>query len=183
MKKNLKEKPIEVKDLLSEDLCTFFSSLTLTKTKTFHSFPGPGGALSHNQHSHLNPIVNHFLDFLQPKLEKILDIKIKPTFGYNRVYFSSSQLEHHTDRESCEIACTITINYYYENKDYKWPLIVGDVPYVIEKGNALLYSGTEIVHWRPLFTQPTNSWHHQLMLFYVYADGKFKDTIREKYDE
>jgi hypothetical protein len=60
---------------------------------------------------------------------------------------------------------------------------MGDMPIVINVGDGVIYKGSEIEHWRPIFNQPETSWHHQLFIHYVDANGPFKDHELEKDQE
>ena len=78
------------------------------------------------------------------------------------------------------IVCpSITLKHFYNNKDYKWPLYMGDLPLVINEGDGVIYRGHAIEHWRPVFKQPKQCWHHQLFVHYVNLNGPFKNIEEE----
>ena len=116
-------------------------------------------------------------------MESETNLKLKPIYSYNRIYFGGSELKKHKDRASCEISASIGLNYSYENTNYKWPLCMNDFPIIIEPGDGVIYRGAEIEHWRPVFSQPINSWHHQLFIHYVDLNGPFKDHELETDEE
>ena len=80
---------------------------------------------------------------------------------------------------ACEISASITLKYFYKDKDYKWPLCMEDIPIIIESGDGVIYKGCEIPHWRPFFNQPKEYWHHQLFIHYVNLNGPYKDLEEE----
>ena len=94
------------------------------------------------------------------------------------VLLAKSQ-DFHKDRPACEISASITLKYVYQDKNYKWPLCMGDKPVIINQGDGVIYKGCEIDHWRPVFNQPKDSWHHQLFIHYVDANGPYKDLEEE----
>ena len=67
------------------------------------------------------------------------------------------------------------MKYSYQNKNYKWPICMGDIPIVIESGDGVIYKGCEVPHWRPIFSEHPSSWHHQMHLHYVNRNGPHKD--------
>ena len=56
---------------------------------------------------------------------------------------------------------------------------MGDLPLVIYEGDGVIYRGHDIEHWRPVFTQPKQCWHHQLFVHYVDLNGPFKNIEEE----
>ena len=104
-------------------------------------------------------------------MEKETGLSLKPIYSYNRVYLGGSELKRHVDRNACEISASISLKHYYHDKKYKWPLCMGNMPLVIHPGDGVIYKGCEIEHWRPIFTQPKECWHHQLFIHYVDING------------
>ena len=175
----MREKYKYVKNMLSQDLVNFLTSFSL-KNITGGDSQAPLSSALHSSHSE---IYTHVIHHLHPIMELETDLKLKPIYSYNRVYYGGSELVRHKDRPSCEISASISLNYKYENKNYKWPLCMGDMPIVINVGDGVIYKGSEIEHWRPIFNQPEISWHHQLFIHYVDANGRFKDHELEKDQE
>jgi hypothetical protein len=60
---------------------------------------------------------------------------------------------------------------------------MGDMPIVINVGDGVIYRGTKIEHWRPVFNQPKKCWHHQLFVHYVDLNGAYKDYELEEDDD
>ena len=58
-----------------------------------------------------------------------------------------------------------------------------NTPLLIKKGDGVIYKANEIEHWRPIFAQPSSSWHHQLFIHYVDLNGKYShigEEVNEK---
>ena len=168
MKKNFKY----VKNMLSLDIVDFLTSFSL---KNFTKGGDPQVPLSSASHSSSSDIYNHVIYYLLPIMEKETELKLKPIYAYNRIYLGGSELKKHTDRAACEISASITLKYFYKDTNFKWPLCMGDTPIVINTGDGVIYKGCEIEHWRPIFNQPKEYWHHQLFIHYVDLNGPYKN--------
>jgi len=174
---SLKDKKYKyVKNMLSPDMVEFLTSYSLKNfDKGDDQVP-----LSSGLHSRKSEIYNHIVHHLLPIMEKETNLKLKPIYSYNRIYLGGSELEKHIDREQCEISASITLKYFYKDKDYKWPLCMDDTPIVIETGDGVIYKGCEIPHWRPVFNQPIEYWHHQLFVHYIDLNGPYKNLREER---
>jgi len=165
-----------VKNMLSPDMVEFLTSYSL---KNFNPEGDSQAPLSSAIDSIESEIYNHLIHYLLPIMEKETNLKLKPIYSYNRIYLGGSELLKHTDRPSCEISASITLKYFYQDANYKWPLCMGDTPIVIKTGDGVIYKGCEIPHWRPVFTQPKEYWHHQLFIHYVDLNGPYKKLEEE----
>ena len=164
-----------VKGMLSSDMVEYLSSWSLKNfTKGDDQVP-----LSSSYHSMDSEIYKHVVHYLLPIMEKETNLKLKPIYSYNRIYLGGAELEKHVDRSQCEISASITLKYFYKDKNYKWPLCMGDTPVIINSGDGVIYKGCEIPHWRPIFNQPKEYWHHQLFIHYVDVNGPNKDLKEE----
>ena len=159
------------KKLITPELCDFISNWLFEKTKNY-----PSDIQCNNSpaiHSKDDHVMNALLFYLKPKIEDATKLKLKPIYSYSRVYKEGADLKPHTDRGACEISCSITLNYNYKNKKYKWPLYMGNKPREIKKGDGVIYKGMLITHSRKKFTQKNPSWHHQIFLHYVNVNGPY----------
>ena len=176
----MKEQYKYVKNFLSLDLVKYFSSLThfmLQDTK--EAKPDGQVPLSHSIHSQDIIAYRHLLHFLKPRMEEETGLELSPTYCYTRIYLPGCDLKRHKDRAACEISASLTMEYNYVDKNYKWPLCMENMPLLIEKGDAVIYKGCEIEHWRPIFTQPQPSWYHQVFIHYVNKNGPYKESLEE----
>lgn len=126
--------------------------------------------------------------YVKNQLEHILDMSLYPTYYFDRFYFVGQELKRHIDRPACEISVTLQIS---TNSREPWPIWfktwTGEEKYVIlNDGDAIIYKGCEREHWRnPLKSRynrlqnfwrslkklPDDTYHHQIFLHYVDADG------------
>lgn len=134
---------------------------------------------------------------LLPFVEQASGLKLHPTYAYARWYVPGETLKIHTDRAACEISVTLTLDFDGDS----WPIYMGrpskietdvsridknnllvyakDVAKIETKpGDAVLYKGTEMYHWRDEYTQ--GKWQAQVFLHYVDANGPYRDWIYDK---
>ena len=141
-------------------------------------------------------VIENLSDFLLPKLESATGLKLLSTYTYFRIYKAGDILEKHTDRPACEISISLSLR----KKGNIWPIYVNNTGYrtrksdkkehigdttsiMLEEGDALIYRGCEVVHWREPYNEGTKL--AQVFLHYVDADGRFtewkNDKIHNKY--
>jgi hypothetical protein len=107
----------------------------------------------------------------------------------------------HIDREACEFSVTVTLGYRYVGKppNFKWPIgFVENIENIeniemnsmrdnetkwleCDSGDAIIYKGCEIPHMREPLICEEGSFHVQVFLHYVDADGPYAETC--KYDQ
>jgi hypothetical protein len=122
-------------------------------------------------------VFDTLLEDLKPAMEESTGLKLNPTYSYARFYKPGEKLKPHTDRRECEISATITLGF----DGNLWPIWLSestdskDNPreYRVELGDALIYRGMEINHWRQPYKE--GNWQCQVFLHYVDANGKYKD--------
>jgi len=167
--------------MLSMDLVEYLSTWTLQNVGKTYTDDQVSHAFS--LHSQQSEIYLHLLHHLLPVMEKETNLKLKPMYSYTRIYVGGAKLEKHTDRKACEISASITLKYFYHDKTYQWPLCMGNIPINIKSGEGVIYKGEEIEHWRPVFQQPKESWHHQVFLHYVDLNGPYANLSSNASDE
>jgi hypothetical protein len=123
-------------------------------------------------------VTETLLDLMTPVLSHSLNCELYPTYSYLRIYVKGAVLAKHQDRFSCEVSATIPIE--YEGPGI-WPLcleIGGKVKKIeIEQGDALIYKGIEVPHWREPFEGERQV---QVFLHYVKKHGQYSEF---KYDK
>lgn len=120
-----------------------------------------------------------------------------PSFSFFRVYMTGDRLLVHSDRPSCEYALSLSLGY---SDAIVWPLELGEKRYdyadladrpkeetfggdayrtlLLDPGDGLFYRGVNLRHGR---MQPNpNRWSAHLFLFWVDADGAFKDLAFDR---
>lgn len=113
--------------------------------------------------------MENLADFLLPSIEKDTGLKLFPTYTYFREYGKGDQLFKHVDRSACEISMSLCIK---RNKTEPiWPLCCktksGEhIEALLEEGDALIYNGLNIQHWRDPLVDGT----YQLNVFIHYVN-------------
>ena len=106
------------------------------------------------------------------KVQEISGYNLHPTYAFWRMYSKFSDLTPHTDRPSCEISVTVMIG----SDGTPWPIYMEGEPVVMKPGDAVVYKGCEVKHWREEFE---GDWQSQAFLHYVDAEGPNKHLIRD----
>jgi len=139
---------------------------------------------------HRHPKYKYAHSQIRIKLQKILGENLYNTYCYDRFYFEGQDLKRHVDREQCEISLTFQIS---SNSKNNWPISFIDYKGIehsvsINDGQAILYKGHEILHWRDplksrhsflrkslnkLFFKKDDTYHHQVFFHYVRENGEF----------
>ena len=127
-------------------------------------------------------------DFLLPKIESAVGMKLLSTYTYFRVYKAGDILEKHIDRSACEISISLCLRkkgniwpIYANNTDYKKEHNLGEgctTRIMLEEGDMMIYRGHELVHWREPYTEGTKL--AQAFLHYVDANGPHTEWKNDK---
>ena len=110
------------------------------------------------------------LVILKDKVKEVTNKNLESAYSYGRIYYNSSVLTKHTDRESCQYSTTLCLR---DDKDFSWPIYLKDfgnneVEALLSPGDMLIYQGDKCEHWRnPFFGDE----HIQCFLHYVDLDG------------
>ncbi len=111
---------------------------------------------------------------VQPRIEDIAGCRLEPTYSYLRIYKHADVLLSHRDRPACEFSLSLNIG---QIPDQPWPLFVespeGPVEIVLRPGDALLYRGMDLFHWRERYAGQQLV---QIFLHFVDADGRIRGT-------
>lgn len=127
-----------------------------------------------------DPAMEALLSAKQNEIESRTGLSLFPTYSYFRIYSPNDELKPHRDRPACEISCTVCLGKFYKEPQYHWPILMESTPLELEVGDGAVYRGLEVTHSRPPFHQPNGSWHLQVFLHYVDANGSHVD---QKYDK
>ncbi|HEY2010198.1 MAG TPA: hypothetical protein VGH23_14500 [Rhizomicrobium sp.] len=122
-------------------------------------------------------VLDGLMEDMRPAVEHCTGLSLFPTYSYGRIYKHGDALARHLDRAACEISVSLNLS---QTPDEPWPLHVQlgehDVPVKLRPGDALLYRGTELPHWRGPYAGESLT---QVFLHYVDQNGPFAD---EKFD-
>jgi hypothetical protein len=98
---------------------------------------------------------------------------VLPTYTYSRMYLKGAELTRHRDLPQCEIGMSIHLD-----GDKKWPLWIqtsmGERAIYLEPGDALIYQGSEVDHWREPYH---GNWYVNAFMFYVFTEGPNRDLF------
>ena len=117
-----------------------------------------------------DPLTETILYASLDHMETITGKKLHPTYSYSRVYLKGDVLNPHVDRPSCEVSVTVQVA---TNGEF-WPIwmkVRGKEPvsFTLEPGDAVVYKGCEVTHWRDVADKTDVT--VQFMLHYVDQDG------------
>ena len=106
-------------------------------------------------------------------IQKETELELLPTYAYWRMYTMFADLEKHKDRPACEISVTVMIG----SDKTSWPIYMDGTEINMQPGDAVIYLGCEIEHWREEFK---GDWHAQAFLHYVDKNGPYKNFILDE---
>ena len=127
-----------------------------------------------------DPLTEALLEMLMPRVEAVSGTPLHPTYSYLRVYKRGDILRRHTDRPACETSLTLNLGCEAERP---WPIWIetarGAQAFSLGPGDALMYRGIELPHWREPFEGERMV---QVFLHYVARDGAHKEWAFDKRD-
>jgi len=122
-----------------------------------------------------DPLTEVVLEDKCEEIERITKTKLYPTYSYMRVYMGADDLSAHTDRPECEYSVTVHVAKIGED----WPIGIKDIDgedheFVLEAGDALIYRGCDLLHWRRSMSETKTNLNVQFMLHYVDKTGPYR---------
>ena len=120
-----------------------------------------------------DPLMDSLMLSKKKIMEKETGKKLLPTYAFWRMYTKYTDLKKHTDRPSCEISVTVNIG----SDGTSWPIYIEGEAITLKPGNAIIYLGCELEHWREEFL---GDWCAQTFLHYVDAEGKNSEFYMDK---
>ena len=109
---------------------------------------------------------------LKEKMELKTGLSLLPTYSYRRLYKHGNILHKHKDRPSCEVSATIKLS---DNGGYNWPIWMEDTAFELEDGDAVIYRGCDLTHWREPCGGPRKYIMGQVFTHYVDVNGPFAE--------
>ena len=139
MKSNIKkfkdDKYVFVPNVLSKEIVDFVTQYALfDEMQDFNVDPQVPKAHS----KYADPAMETVLSLLHPIIEKHTGLSLHPTYSYYRVYWNGDSLDHHTDRDACEISVTVAFNYSYDKSEYQWPIFIDGKPITMSPGDIAI---------------------------------------------
>lgn len=166
-----KQKAIHVKNLVSEDLLKFFTNVLIRESvialkKQDTQVPNALSIMHHEV------VFETLLERVWPTMEQIVGEELIPTYAYARLYSNGDELKPHKDRPACEVSASIQLG---RSHHYAWPIFMGGTRIDMAEGDAVIYKGCEIEHWRSVCDGPEGYYSGQVFLHYVKANGAYAD--------
>jgi PKHD-type hydroxylase len=113
------------------------------------------------------PCMNILLGLLRDGISDIYGKEVVPSYSFCRLYKKGSKLVKHVDRDACEVSVTINLS-----QSHPWPIYMEGSEFNLSIGDAVLYEGRTVEHWRDSFEGDE---YIQVFLHYVSESGPFKD--------
>ena len=171
---------VQIKDVVPKDLTHF---LTHVLQRQYHEMEIQGISHDDGQVKNALAVMSHDIIFetigerIWPFLENILQEELIPTYSYARLYTNGNVLEPHTDRPACEISMSIQLG---RSHHYAWPLYVDKMRFDLAEGDAVLYKGCEVPHWRDACTGPKGYYSGQVFCHFVRVNGPYAEHAGDK---
>ena len=137
-------------------------------------------------------LMETYLQELKPKFEKHMNMELYENYSYCRVYKNGDILHRHKDRYSCEMSSTIflggdswniclepdeTQGQHDKETGQYIPSQSNGIHITLEPGDALIYKGCIVEHWREAFQGEVCS-----QVFMHYTDASKEEALENKFD-
>jgi len=183
-----------IKGIIPQEICNVATKYALLKMETeFNPEDVRTGQIPGTHSIYSDTLMETLMHFMLPHMEAATGLELCPTYTYYRVYKAGDELLRHKDRESCEISTTVCFgfNYLSDDSNYRWPIFVDEksvsvstkngfvsannpgVSVSMEPGDAVVYRGCEVEHWREKFDVKEGSYHVQAFLHYIDKNGPY----------
>ncbi|MDQ1740060.1 MAG: hypothetical protein QOE53_1712 [Pseudonocardiales bacterium] len=127
---------------------------------------------------HDEPIARFFLHQLRTAVARIVGRPVVPAYTYSVTYEAGAVLAAHTDRAQCEYTLSLLVDVTGDAESEPWPLWLeaDGEPVAVRQvpGDALLFAGRRLRHWRDRL--PDGRTSTSLLLHYV--DEEFTGSLR-----
>ena len=168
---------IIIPKLIPIEFCQFFTHVLLRQQylqdlKGDEQIPNAAAIISKNE----SLIFETLQERLWPKIENIIGEELLPTYSYARLYSNGDELKVHTDRPACEVSATIQLG---RSHHYSWPIYMGDQRFDLAEGDAVIYKGCDINHWREKCDGPNDYYSGQVFIHFVRKNGEFADHYKD----
>jgi hypothetical protein len=125
-----------------------------------------------------DPVARFFHQQLTSTIAAFAGEPVKPSYVYLAAYQPGAILARHVDREQCEFSITLCLDYSPEpGAATPWPIHLqkndGIVTVFQAIGDALLYRGCQLPHWR----NPLPHGHTSASIFFHYVREDFAGSL------
>jgi len=139
-------------------------------------------------HWYAAPPSEKILDFLVEPISRLIGVDLFPAYSYVRKYLPGDVLKRHIDLSPCEFSASILLA---KNHNCYWPLLIPAYEdnysvreFLQEPGDAAIFSGSGVPHWRNKFVPKSKDhWQFQGLFHFVGIHGPnahFKYNGRDK---
>jgi len=98
-----------------------------------------------------------------------IGVKVKPSYCFTSMYFKGQGFcPEHVDRPQCKYTLDLCVN-----QNMPWPIKIAGREYIMDMGDAMLYSGTDHVHSR----QPIQPDNYCDLVFFHFVPVDFKGDL------
>jgi hypothetical protein len=125
-------------------------------------------------------IAHFFHQQLTGLVSELAGERVRPTFSFFASYRPGSELPPHRDREQCEYSMSVLIDHSPEPEDVSpWPIFLQPpevdtaFPINLGIGDALLYRGAEVSHYR----DPLPQGQYSSLWFFFYVGESFAGIL------
>jgi hypothetical protein len=101
-----------------------------------------------------DPALDAVLEWIRPEVGRLVGFALAPTYSYTRRYAKGEILKRHLDRAACEVSVTTSIQIPKgagPSIMYLKPPHAKETKVEMLEGEACVYAGTEVEHWRNRF--------------------------------
>tara|TARA_R100000329_G_scaffold56679_1_gene51406 strand:- start:271 stop:816 length:546 start_codon:yes stop_codon:yes gene_type:complete len=163
----------KIKNFLTEDEVILLKKYCIIKHRLNFSNFDMLQNINHDTFFYGDPLMESLMLQKKSLMEKETGLELLPTYSFWRLYSMFATLEKHKDRPSCEISVTIMI----DSDKTKWPIYIEGNAVELESGDAVVYLGCDLDHWRNEFL---GDYHVQSFLHYVDKNGPNKEWFMDK---
>lgn len=162
-------KILYVKNFIPKELCYFLTNILLRQSvlEPVHKDNLVPTAKSVMEHE---VVFETLQERIWPAMEELSREELIPTYAYARLYSNGDDLKAHIDRPACEISATVQLG---RSHQYAWPIYMGGRRVDMAEGDAVIYKGCEVEHWRNVCDGPEEYYSGQAFLHYVRANGPY----------
>ena len=185
-----------IKDIIPKEVTKFLYNYFIMKGCTnqeFGSGSADDGISVKSCYGDLN--TETLCSFLNPTISHYTKKDLCPTYTYSRIYIKGMDLKAHRDRPSCEYSMTLNLggdpwpiyfgdrddnsDYHYLDADdeFKKLKILNKENCLLEPGDAAIYMGEKLWHWREPFKGD-----HCVQTFLHYIDKEGPHYPEHSYD-
>jgi hypothetical protein len=162
-----------IKNFLTKEEINLFEKYSIMRHRLNTNSFDYGQGTNKDTHFYADPIMESLMLSKMSKVEEATGLQLLPTYSFWRMYTYLSDLKKHKDRESCEISVTVMIG----SSGEEWPIYMDENKVTLEKGDAVIYRGMEVEHWREEYQ---GDWHSQVFLHFVDKNGPNVDFKFDK---